>query len=83
MAFFPGVENGYAVPAVIDLLVIFQPENAIPVRHCYTEYAEKYLTKFALVTLQPVRHRQDVWTPYYGGIPASGKLTPVVINAGR
>jgi len=78
--FFPAVENGYAVPSDLYTLVEFVPENPLPVRRCFLENADRDVSKFALVILQPVAGSSDRWIPYYGGFPAGGKMETNVIE---
>jgi len=80
--FFPGVENGYATSSDLYILVVFEPEHALPVRRCFLEHPDKYASKFALVTLQPILDSSDRWIPYYGGFPADGKMEPNYIEIG-
>jgi len=80
--FFPGIENGYAVQSDLYLLVEFVPENPLPVRRCFLEHPAKYTSKFALVTLQPIRDSSNRWIPYYGGFPADGKVEPNIVEIG-
>lgn len=80
--FFPAIENGYASQSELYLLVEFEPEQVPPVRHCFLEHPEKYVNKFAFVTLQPTSKSSNDWIPYYGGFPAAGKMEPNVIELG-
>lgn len=80
--FFPSIENGYAVRSELYMLVEFQPERALPVRHCFLEPPARDVNKFAIVTLQPVLDSRDRWIPYYGGFPAAGKFQLNIIVTG-
>jgi hypothetical protein len=80
--FFPGIEDGYAVQSDLSLLVEFEPENALPIKRCFLDHPDKYPSKFALVRLQPMLDSSDRWIPYYGGIPADGKIEPNIIELG-
>jgi hypothetical protein len=77
--FFPGIENGYAIPSELYVLVYLLPENTLPIRHCFLEYRDNYPEKFAVLTLEPIPGSTN-WIPYYGGLPASGNIEPNIIR---
>ena len=78
--FFPGIENGYAVQSDLYLLVEFVPENPLPIRRCFREHPAKYVSKFALVTLQPIRDSSNRWILNYGSFPADSLMEPNIIE---
>jgi hypothetical protein len=80
--FFPAVVNGYATKSDLLLLVIFRPENALPVKGCFSEHPEKYPEKFAVLSLQPLHDGSDNWIPYYGGFPGTRTMEPIIIELG-
>jgi hypothetical protein len=80
--FFPGIENGYAVQSDLYLLVEFVPENPLPIRRCFREHPAKYVSKFALVTLQPIRDSSNRWILNYGSFPADSIMERNIIEIG-
>ena len=77
--FFPAIENGYAVEADLQLLVEFLPQNHLPVKRCSLQNMKPYKTKFAFVTLLPIKNSSGEWIALYGGFPVSEKIEGNVI----
>jgi len=72
--FYPATQEGYAETSNLDLVLLFLPERALPVRRCFIGKSPAYPRSFAFVTLDPRPGHPGRWSIQYAGTPVSGRI---------